>query len=139
MCHIGRILVKFVIAMAAFSFYNLLNNCIEKKGELNDIFRRYKQRIFKKKSLCGTACRKKSEVQILTTTESLKKSWLCKESRIFCVLSAFDSMAIPVHNRAFGGTCFVVFFFKTQRGKQRDCNRTHGGADDMVRCADDIL
>lgn len=22
-----------------------------------------------------------------------KKSWLCKESRIFCVLSAFDSMA----------------------------------------------
>lgn len=35
----------------------------------------------------------KSEVQILTTTESLKKSWLCKESRIFCVLSAFDSMA----------------------------------------------
>ena len=38
-----------------------------------------------------------------------------------------------------GGTCFVVFFFKTQRGKQRDCNRTHGCADDMVRCADDIL
>ena len=34
---------------------------------------------------------------------------------------------------------FVVFFFKTQRGKQRDCNRTHGCADDMVRCADDIL
>ena len=33
----------------------------------------------------------------------------------------------------------LVFFFKTQRGKQRDCNRTHGGADDMVRCADDIL
>ena len=46
---------------------------------------------------------------------------------------------IPVHNRAFGGTCFVMFFFKTQRGKQRDCNRTHGCADDMVRCADDIL
>ena len=36
-------------------------------------------------------------------------------------------------------SCFVVFFFKTQRGEQRNCNRTHGCADDMVRCADDIL
>ena len=55
--------------------------------------------------------------------------------------SNFDYYRKPEksHNRAFGGTCFVVFFFKTQRGKQRDCNRTHGGADDMVRCADDIL
>ena len=48
-------------------------------------------------------------------------------------------LKIAVHNRAFGGTCFVVFFFKTQRGKQRNCTRTHGCADDMVRCADDIL
>ena len=66
-------MVKFVIAMAAFSFYNLLNNCIEKERRIKWHIQTVQTADFQEEITMWDSLPYKSEVHILTTTESLKK------------------------------------------------------------------